>query len=609
MRHNFYALILCFFCTMPRTLSSAITASASAAQATQILEAGKALVGELGPAGLALGAALTAGSIAYNAISNTKNNHGSLIIDSSNQRITTSLDTIGFSTELRPTYIDNSFGSNTRAQSNIISSSIITKRSDYDLVHNPSYALDTTKTHIGAQVSQAPAANVRPAVPSTLSLVDPLVADVQTPNSIHIMNPAHDIQNMLPAKDLTALKKSISYDNFDTGEVLSTPVIPRLAFAKKPSVQEIQHARLLETARNHPESIETPRSPTKTCNANETSLSTSQKELKNLYNQSVKVTHTIAKNYGNHGCRKSDQWPFIESLKNTLQIYDALNPNISQASLAYVAESLMAEIYAHTKIPQNMLCEIGEQHILPCIQSLKTVAQKAQSSTQNIKKIIVDETGLTRSKSQDLTLLQNAKAPNTKELERDRQHINNFLKSDACNASFKQFHVDPKKVPIADFSYVSTLADGQILYESKCYPVGTMQNGSQLLCYQVQAFVPPDQLGLKLGLKEVIINMNDLVNEINPEEEKPEEKEDQDQNDIDQVDANKIKHIKQSKHNWKKLVPGENFDEIKKIIKDVMKTGTERARGIAKAKTKTINGETVEVTYQIVDGVNRISNA
>ncbi|MBN2478665.1 MAG: hypothetical protein JXA94_00390 [Parachlamydiales bacterium] len=78
---------------------------------------------------------------------------------------------------------------------------------------------------------------------------------------------------------------------------------------------------------------------------------------------------------------------------------------------------------------------------------------------------------------------------------------------------------------------------------------------------------------------------------------------------INELEGNKINHIKQPKHCWNKLVKDENWRKIKNIIEEVMNTGTERPRGVAKVKTKIINDEVVEVTYQFIDGINKISNA
>jgi len=82
---------------------------------------------------------------------------------------------------------------------------------------------------------------------------------------------------------------------------------------------------------------------------------------------------------------------------------------------------------------------------------------------------------------------------------------------------------------------------------------------------------------------------------------------------LDSLNANKIKHIiegsKNSNHKWGKLVPDKNWNDIKKIIAEVMGTGSDKSYGSAQVRVKTIRGEVVEVTHVEINGVKKISNA
>jgi putative RNase toxin 35 of polymorphic toxin system len=62
---------------------------------------------------------------------------------------------------------------------------------------------------------------------------------------------------------------------------------------------------------------------------------------------------------------------------------------------------------------------------------------------------------------------------------------------------------------------------------------------------------------------------------------------------------------------WEKLVPDKNWDDIKKIIHDVVTTGIEKPyKRNGTSKTKVIKGHIVEVTFaQTKDGVIRIGYA
>ena len=77
---------------------------------------------------------------------------------------------------------------------------------------------------------------------------------------------------------------------------------------------------------------------------------------------------------------------------------------------------------------------------------------------------------------------------------------------------------------------------------------------------------------------------------------------------------NKVNHIingsKSSEHNWEYLVSDKNWEDIKSIIVNVMKTGKEGSYKSAYKKTAVLNGYEVTVTYmKSYDGRISISNA
>jgi len=84
---------------------------------------------------------------------------------------------------------------------------------------------------------------------------------------------------------------------------------------------------------------------------------------------------------------------------------------------------------------------------------------------------------------------------------------------------------------------------------------------------------------------------------------------------IDNLDKNKKGHIVQDKHNWDKLIPDpknpDNWDKIATIISTVLANGVEKVykNGPAFIKTLDIEGNIVEVTYIIIDGIKVISDA
>ena len=102
------------------------------------------------------------------------------------------------------------------------------------------------------------------------------------------------------------------------------------------------------------------------------------------------------------------------------------------------------------------------------------------------------------------------------------------------------------------------------------------------------------------------------------EKKEKEEKETGDSDsDIDQIDDNKIKHILQGKHNWDKFGLGGDlnnndpgrWEKIKTIVRDVLKKGLEEPYGSAFKKSKIVNGNIVEVSYIVINGIKRVSNA
>lgn len=83
---------------------------------------------------------------------------------------------------------------------------------------------------------------------------------------------------------------------------------------------------------------------------------------------------------------------------------------------------------------------------------------------------------------------------------------------------------------------------------------------------------------------------------------------------LDNMSPNKINHVingsKNSTHNWEKLVPDKNWDDIKNIIADVMETGVEGPYKTVFSKKAIVNGFEVEVTYtKLIDGTIKISDA
>jgi hypothetical protein len=134
---------------------------------------------------------------------------------------------------------------------------------------------------------------------------------------------------------------------------------------------------------------------------------------------------------------------------------------------------------------------------------------------------------------------------------------------------------------------------------------------------------------IEKGTKKVIAvghyssDMGNLSN-INEKDDKKEEEKNKEQKDkksaktptdINDLREDKIKHVikgsKGSDHKWKKLVPDENWEDIKKIITEVMETGKDSPyKNGGKIRTKEIRGEVVEVTYGVSQsGIRKIGSA
>jgi hypothetical protein len=87
------------------------------------------------------------------------------------------------------------------------------------------------------------------------------------------------------------------------------------------------------------------------------------------------------------------------------------------------------------------------------------------------------------------------------------------------------------------------------------------------------------------------------------------------ENAIDSLSENDRHHILKDKHNWNKFVPDpqdpNNWHKIATIISTVLANGAEQLykNGPAYIRSLDIDGRIVEVTYRIIDGIIRISNA
>ncbi|MCW6111104.1 polymorphic toxin type 35 domain-containing protein [Clostridium sporogenes] len=84
--------------------------------------------------------------------------------------------------------------------------------------------------------------------------------------------------------------------------------------------------------------------------------------------------------------------------------------------------------------------------------------------------------------------------------------------------------------------------------------------------------------------------------------------------ELDKLNINKISHIiegsKGSNHQWEKLVPDKNWNDIKNIIGEVIETGGDDVYKNGTSKVKLINGELVQVTYRkLQNGIIKIGDA
>lgn len=75
------------------------------------------------------------------------------------------------------------------------------------------------------------------------------------------------------------------------------------------------------------------------------------------------------------------------------------------------------------------------------------------------------------------------------------------------------------------------------------------------------------------------------------------------------IGFNKINHILQEKHLWSRLVNNaDDWSSVSKIMERVLKEGVEQPYGSVFIKTLIIDGQTVQVIYQKINGVIRVSD-
>jgi len=82
--------------------------------------------------------------------------------------------------------------------------------------------------------------------------------------------------------------------------------------------------------------------------------------------------------------------------------------------------------------------------------------------------------------------------------------------------------------------------------------------------------------------------------------------------EVSELGSNKIHHILQDKHAWGKVVTDKNnWDEVSKVISNVMENGTEGPyKKSALMKSMSVNGQIVEVTFvKLPNGTIKISDA
>ncbi|HHW37559.1 MAG TPA: hypothetical protein GXX18_10035, partial [Bacillales bacterium] len=81
--------------------------------------------------------------------------------------------------------------------------------------------------------------------------------------------------------------------------------------------------------------------------------------------------------------------------------------------------------------------------------------------------------------------------------------------------------------------------------------------------------------------------------------------------EVSSLGTNKINHILQDKHAWGRVVKNKrNWDEVSKVISNVMRHGKESSYKSVRMKSMKVNGSTVEVTFiRMKDGTIKISDA
>ncbi len=85
-------------------------------------------------------------------------------------------------------------------------------------------------------------------------------------------------------------------------------------------------------------------------------------------------------------------------------------------------------------------------------------------------------------------------------------------------------------------------------------------------------------------------------------------------NALNELNENKVNHIingsKNSNHHWENLTPDKDWNTIKDAIEKTLQTGTETSYKSVYSKTATVKGNTVQVTYNVLqNGTIKISDA
>ncbi|GGE06399.1 hypothetical protein GCM10011571_04410 [Marinithermofilum abyssi] len=81
--------------------------------------------------------------------------------------------------------------------------------------------------------------------------------------------------------------------------------------------------------------------------------------------------------------------------------------------------------------------------------------------------------------------------------------------------------------------------------------------------------------------------------------------------EVSELGSNKIHHILQDKHAWDLEVKNKNsWEDVSKVISNVMRNGTESAYKTVRMKSMKVNGQTVDVTFvRLKDGTIKILDA